>query len=161
MSKEQIERLKDNLRRYRYLSGEDQGLLQSLALENVVLLNNAGKWVNCTNGGSPEQIYRIHKDYKPQPKFPGMVLCEIELGEESGCKFFTHYKAGLTPLCEAVDYHCTGYNYLEAPDVLWDSPVAFVDKNGMLDSGVMPMQLEDGWKPATLVACAFPDGGVK
>ena len=156
MSTEQIERLMNNDLGFYALPVEDQMFMRSLNPLSDLVERGNGHWAD--GFGGPiynNKIYRIHKNYKPaQPKFPGMVLCEVR---NPHARRFIGYKSQVLSLSEVADYSCTGYNYLEAPDRLWDSPVAFVDDEGSLHVQLTDNGVACGWKPATLVAVAFAE----
>ena len=84
----QIDRLKKNRIPWKWLPVEDASFIISLNRQYILYLSGSGKWQPVgTSALDFRHIYRIHEDYEPkapQPKFPGMVLCEVKV-DERGC----------------------------------------------------------------------------
>ena len=76
MDKEMIEKLKNNLAKFRCLPAEDQDFLKSLPPESVQFLTEWGGWLATGSFGTlmPVGIYRIAPDYQPEPE---VVECEV------------------------------------------------------------------------------------
>ena len=157
---EQIERLKDNLCEYWHLTDDNKELLRACGPDNLVMLSSSGRWLGVVQGGSPNIIYRIHRDYQPepaQPKFPGMVLCKVVTDEETGNRVYKGTDGAVHLVSAAIGNFCQGYVFMEAPDVLWGSPVAFVLDGECLIAVDSSYMRKNNVKPATLAFVAFPE----
>lgn len=162
---EQIERLQDNKATYRCLSGDDRAIFDGLNKKiDTVYLDDNGEWlISASDAYSLGDRYRIHRNYQPtpdKPVFPGMVLRELKPESDSKIKGWGYYDDNRTWqwLSRAVDFGCCGYNFAEAPDILWNSPIAFVTDSGGIGLHCTISDADvDGMKPATLKYCAFPE----
>ena len=159
--KERIERLKKNRVPWRWLCADDQQFIAELLDAQIVVLDCDDVWIEKCQRFAGRKIYRIHEDYNPEPDkpvFPGYVLCEVipQMKHCVGQKGFIFN--GEYPLNEAVNFGCGGYVFKERLDVLWDSPIAFIDKGGAMyaQGNVQSLRL-DGVKPATLGWVVFKE----
>ena len=157
----QIERLKENDLGFYALPVEDKAIMEVISTENHknIVYADAGAGWNMKGHKTlmPGGIYRIHRNYTPapdKPVFEGYELCEVKPDDDGRLRFA--YGSGTRPLSEAVDFGCCSFNYKEAPEILWHSPVAFTDGHGHLGS-YTNKTLISNWVPATLGWIAFKE----
>lgn len=125
----QIERLQNNWMGWGGMAQEDKDLMRAInkARYGDILWRKTGE-VRPKNDNvfRISSIYCISKDYQPEPEppeHPGYVLRKV-LSRNS----FPPNSTAARSLSEAVDYGCCGYVFKEASNVMWNAPIAFVDK---------------------------------
>lgn len=150
---EQIKRLQGNLTEYKYLGTLDKQFLRDMPTRYRFFLHPSGRWDGCDMGPLEGLVYRIHKDYTPEPKkpvFDGYELCEVKVQDETKLRY-VEYWGKIVFLRDVLDFGCCGYVFKENRAQMFNSPLMFLCG----DDGVLCYQLHDNSKPATLGWVAF------
>ena len=149
---QQVERLQGNMLRWYRMSGSDRGFMDSIPTSKLVYLGfTSGEWdMRPSRPFVDNGIYRIHRDYKPEPDtpvFPGYVLCEVKLHDG-----LLKYSDGLSLvyLGHAINRGCCGYVFKEAMDFIANAPCMWAD-----GTELYPANFRGNCKPATLAYVCF------
>ena len=157
---ETIEKLKKNWVAWAGLDDETHKLLEAIdETQRVTIAMQTNDGIIWPLKGGPfydDRIYRIHKDYQPEPDTPvfeGYVLCEVHGGRfQSVGDDEWHW------IHKAIDFGCVGGVFKEKLGVIMNSLTAFhSEKHDILLHSANLTQLREGFKSATLGWVVFKD----
>jgi len=72
-----IEKLKHNKTAWKWLSDEEKNCVQGVPSVNRVRLDMSGHWQRARQWRCPNDVIRIHEDYKPEPEIEWMWVILI------------------------------------------------------------------------------------
>jgi len=159
----QIDRLKENDLGFYALSVEDQDFIRVIIKENPasIIYRMETGWASKDNDALwLADVYRIHKDYQPEPNkpvFEGYELCEVKFDYFGNSE--RHFRFQRDDNWYVLDfaprYGCCGYVFKERLEEMRDSPMGWVSEHGVFTAY---HRNEGDFKPATLGWVCFRSG---
>ncbi len=162
---QQIERLKGNDEGFYALPEEDKALLRKISVDMAshIVFRYSGRWdFRFSETFASDNIYRIHKDYQPEPDkpvFDGYELCEVYGLTKKTTSLCFNYKGSCYSLSAAPDIGCCGYVFNENPNMMSHTPIVYMQRGGEGLYGFhSAREFKEGVFPATLGWVVFKKG---